>query len=88
MRATVAYARPEHQWLVEVDLPAGATVRDAVEASGLAPPAAPGGAGIGGRPVGWDHPVRDGDRVELRRPLAQDPRERRRRRAREERAAR
>lgn len=87
LRVTVAYARPEHQWLEAVELPAGATARDAVEASGLFPrlPDA-AGAGVGGRRVGWDHPVRDGDRVDVCRPLEEGPRERRRRMAREERA--
>ena len=33
---------------------------------------------IWGRKVGWDHPVRDGDRVELLRSLTADPKEARR----------
>ena len=89
-KATVAYARPEHQWLVEVELDAAATVRDAVDASGLMEVAAryePDGilgVGINCRRLGWDAPVAAGDRVEIYRPLRENPRERRRRLAREE----
>lgn len=68
----------------ELALPAGATLADAVKASGIAVPA---GASIGiwGRLVdtatAGEVPLRDGDRVEFCRPLAVDPMEARRRRA-------
>jgi len=35
--AEVTYARPEHQWLVKVEIAPETTVRQAVEASGLMP---------------------------------------------------
>jgi putative ubiquitin-RnfH superfamily antitoxin RatB of RatAB toxin-antitoxin module len=61
-----------------VTLPDGATVRDAIEASGLGQvrPAIDwraGGAGVWGRKAGADHVLREGDRVEVYRPLLVDP---------------
>ena len=67
-------------------LAADATVDDAVKASDLAQrfpqldwrqAMTPG---IWGREVGWDQPLQDGDRVELCRPLAVDPKVARRER--------
>jgi putative ubiquitin-RnfH superfamily antitoxin RatB of RatAB toxin-antitoxin module len=85
MKIEVVYARPEAVNAVYVNLPPGATLRDAVLASGLL-----GGArdlekqafGIFGKRAALDHPLADGDRVEIYRPLAMDPKEARRRRAR------
>jgi len=63
-------------------LPAGATVRDAIVASGVA--ARHGLAlealmcGVWGRTQDLDHRLRDRDRVELYRPLQCDPKEARR----------
>lgn len=79
----VVFAVPQHQALVTVELPAGATVADAISASGierqfpqhdlaLLP------VGIWGRQAGRGEPLSDGDRVEIYRPLAADPRESRR----------
>jgi len=65
--------------VVAVRLPAGATVRDAVAASGLAVDWS--AVGIFGRRVAAEAPVSDGDRVEIYRPLVNDPKEARRRRA-------
>jgi len=64
---------------VKLNLPAGATVLDAVVASGLQ---AEGGFGVFGKRVSGHTRVRDGDRVEIYRRLAEDPKEARRRRAR------
>lgn len=84
IRVEVAYALPERQVLLPVRLPAGATVRDAVQASGIAGlfPGIEIGVtkvGIFGHLTDWDQPLRDGDRVELYRPLKADPKEIRRR---------
>ena len=64
---------------------AGATVADAVAASGIVlrlalPPAAIGFA-IYGQRADADTPVADGDRIELTRPLRADPKQVRRARA-------
>ena len=79
LRIEVVYARAGAQTVVAVQLPGGASAGDAVAASGLA------GRhlrlGIGGREVPAAQALRDGDRVEILRPLALDPREARRRRA-------
>ncbi|HWI83174.1 RnfH family protein [Ramlibacter sp.] len=86
MRVTVLYSpapREAMEWTL--DLPAGATVRQAIEASGLAQarPAfdwGAAGAGIWGRRADADQRLRDGDRVEVYRPLAVDPKVARRER--------
>lgn len=86
MHVEVAYARPDRQRLVTVDLAAGATARDAVHASGLANEfpeidveRVP--LGVFGRACAGDTVLRAGDRVEIYRPLQVDPKEARRRRA-------
>jgi len=58
----------------------GATVADALSASGLDSPALAAYAVYGER-VTAAHPLRDGDRVELLRPLQLDPKQARRQRA-------
>ena len=85
IRVEVVLALPERQWLRMLSLPAGATVWQAVEASDLAAEA--GGVldrerlGVFGRRVANDTVLRDGDRVELYRPLLIEPMAARRRRA-------
>jgi putative ubiquitin-RnfH superfamily antitoxin RatB of RatAB toxin-antitoxin module len=71
---------------VRLQLPAGSTLRQAVHLSGLAQ-RCPGtineqalDAGIWGRPAAADAVLRDGDRIELYRPLQVDPKEARRQR--------
>jgi putative ubiquitin-RnfH superfamily antitoxin RatB of RatAB toxin-antitoxin module len=83
MRVEVVFALHERQELIETDVEEGATVADAVAASKLTrvfPEVdfAALQAGIWGKPVARDNPVRDGDRVELYRPLQIDPKEARR----------
>lgn len=81
----VAYAEPERQFLCRVTLAAGATVADAIAASrveaAFAIDASLLTTGIWSRIVARDVPLKDGDRVELYRPLAADPKDARRRRA-------
>jgi putative ubiquitin-RnfH superfamily antitoxin RatB of RatAB toxin-antitoxin module len=60
-------------------LPAGSTVEDAASASGLAWDE--GRLGIYGKAVPPGTILRDGDRVEIYRPLVADPKELRRSRA-------
>ena len=82
----VAYSpAPEQVELVAVQLPAGASVEDAVRESGLLsrhPEIDLGVQKVGVwaqlRPLG--HVLRDGDRVEIYRPLKVDPKEARRQR--------
>lgn len=79
LRIEVVYALPERADVVELRLPDGATVRDAVLASGL--PVDDRRLGIFGKAVLPETKLNDGDRVEIYRPLALDPKEARRRRA-------
>ena len=80
MRVEVVLAWPRAHRAVTVELGATATVADAVTASGLPLDGIDGCAVFGVRAAG-DTPLRDGDRVELLRPLQLDPKEARRRRA-------
>ena len=79
----LVFAAPERQRLSALQVPEGATVGDVIAAGRLQvdfPDQVIGElqTGIWGRPVGRDEPVRDGDRVEVYRPLRMDPREARR----------
>jgi putative ubiquitin-RnfH superfamily antitoxin RatB of RatAB toxin-antitoxin module len=80
MRVEVVLARPREHRAVVLELPAQATVADALAASGLPLEGIDGYAVFGVR-VAADAPLRPGDRVELLRPLLLDPKEARRRRA-------
>ena len=94
LRVAVACSpRAGEAFEVEVELPAPASAWDAVRASGVLdrwPELAAGepSVGIWGRATSAAAVVHDGDRVELYRPLAADPQEARRRRAKEARRVR
>jgi uncharacterized protein len=82
----VAYANPEQQVIVALKMPEGATVEQAIQASGLLSrfPEIDGAdlkAGIFGSVCKLDQSVRQADRVEIYRPLIHDPKEARRQRA-------
>ena len=83
MQVEVVFALAERQELLVVELPAGATVAAAIEKSGLArlfPDTEFDTlqAGVWGKPAARDHVVKEGDRVEIYRPLEMDPRDARR----------
>lgn len=89
MKVEVAYALADEQFLFELTMPEGATAEQAVKASpllSLYPDLDFSKLGIFSRPVGNTTPLRDGDRVEVYRPLKADPRERRRKQVETERA--
>ena len=91
-RCIVAYATRDEQFLWPVELPAAATVADALAAArALAQrddvPWETADVGIFGRACNLSDVPLDGDRIEIYRPLHSDPRERRRERVREERRA-
>ena len=82
----VAYALPQKQYLQCVTLEEGATVEQAILASGILAlrddiDLAKNKVGIYSRPVKLQDVVQDGDRVEIYRPLIADPKELRRQRA-------
>ena len=79
MRVEVVLALPGEASVATVELAPGATARDAVAAAGFPPT---GNIGVFGKRVRPEHKLADGDRVEIYRPLAMDPKEARRRRAR------
>ncbi len=86
IRVEVCHALPDRQWLITVDLPAGSTLAEAIRRSGLTREL-PGldlhrdAVGLFGERATLDTVLRDGDRVEIYRPLLVDPKEIRRRRA-------
>jgi len=85
LRVKVAYAAPGVEHLIDVVVPAGAVVRDAVTATdiialaGIEPSAV--SYAIHGQRAHAATPLADGDRIELLRPLQADPKTTRRRRA-------
>jgi putative ubiquitin-RnfH superfamily antitoxin RatB of RatAB toxin-antitoxin module len=87
IRVEVAYARPETQALLSVELRDGATVHEAIEASGIRArfpeiDLASQPVGVFGRHRALTDALRDGERVEIYRPLVADPKQMRRERAR------
>lgn len=84
---SVIHAEPAHAFSVQLSLPRGATIADAIERSGIRH-ARPGieinedRIGIFSRKASLDATLHDGDRVEIYRPLKIDPKEARRKRAR------
>lgn len=81
IRVEVVLARAKRADVVALTLPAGSTVEQAISASGI-PGVDLDAVGIFGRRVAATTRLRNGDRVEIYRPLALDPKEQRRRRAR------
>ena len=79
----VVFALPARQELISLTVEPGTTVAMAIRQSAIGDlfpeeDLANYQAGIWGKPVGRDHPLKDGDRLELYRPLSMDPREARR----------
>jgi putative ubiquitin-RnfH superfamily antitoxin RatB of RatAB toxin-antitoxin module len=86
MHIEVVLAMPEKQELIMLDLATDATVADAIEQSGIVAKfdgfeLDEAKVGIFGQKVSMAQTLRDGDRVEIYRPLLADPKEVRRQRA-------
>jgi hypothetical protein len=85
LRVEIAYALSESQVLIALEVEDGATIRQAIERSGILV-RIPGidlareSVGVFGKTARLDAVLRDGDRVEIYRSLIADPRESRRRR--------
>lgn len=82
----VVYARPERQEISKLSLPAGSTVGQAIESSGLLMKhpeidLTSNKLGIYAKLAKPDTVLRDRDRVEIYRPLIADPKEVRKQRA-------
>jgi putative ubiquitin-RnfH superfamily antitoxin RatB of RatAB toxin-antitoxin module len=86
IKVEVAYAKPEKQIILKIELPIGSSAYTAISVSGLLPcfpeiDLTSNQIGIFGKPCSLDQVLRDGDRVEIYRPLIADPKEARRHRA-------
>lgn len=86
VQVSVVYAQPDKQWVISLCLPAGARIIDAFEQSGLREQVADLALGL--PEFGLFHRrqvpervLRDGDRIEIYRPLYLDPMAARRLRA-------
>lgn len=82
----VAWASPDEQQLISVEVPAGSLIRQAIETSGMlqrcpAIDLESSKVGVFGRLATLSDTVQAGDRIEIYRPLLLDPKEQRRRRA-------
>jgi putative ubiquitin-RnfH superfamily antitoxin RatB of RatAB toxin-antitoxin module len=85
LRVSVAAALPDRQEVIELELPEGSRVADAIAASGVLeryPELRGAATGIWSRPCAAEAALREGDRVELYRALVTDPKQARRARAR------
>ena len=96
LRVQVCHALPDEAYLETLVVSSGSTIAQALAASGLGArfpalsPAIEAGeakVGIFGKLKTPDTVLRDGDRIEVYRPLQADPKESRRRRARHREAA-
>lgn len=86
VQVEVVYALPQRNWSITVTLPAGATLQQAIAASGILTQCpeidlAVNKVGIFGKLQELDTVLHGGDRVEIYRSLRIDPREARRKRA-------
>lgn len=84
IRVSVVYADPQREIVRELEIAVDATVDDAIRASGVLdelPGFVPAAIGVFGNRVARNAGLRDGDRIELYRPLRIDPKEARRLRA-------
>ena len=81
----LVYALPEAQDVIALEVAPGTTVGEAIALCGLAArygiDVSAAATGIHGQRVSADTVLREGDRVEIYRPLTADPKQARRRRA-------
>lgn len=78
MKVSVTYALPDRQAWLEVEVPEQATVREAIDASGIARafPAldlSTQKVGVFGKAVSLEARLEPGQRVEIYRPITADP---------------
>ena len=88
LRIEIAYAEPQRAVVKTLCLPPGSRVADALRLAALDPDftgidLANSPLGIFGRPTRADQALKEGDRLEIYRPLAADPKLARRARARQ-----
>lgn len=78
MQIGVTYSEPARQFWLNLDVPEGATVKEAIERSGVLKQfpqidLAAQKVGVFGKVVKLDAPLRPGDRVEIYRGITCDP---------------
>ena len=81
----VAYATREEQVIIELSVPDGTTIQEAIQRSGILNrypdiDLRRQGVGVFGQARALDYCPRTGDRIEIYRPLVLDPKEARRKR--------
>ncbi len=86
IKVELAYATPDRQLVISVSLPLGSTVQDALNAvkiHELCPELDRENliTGVFSKVCGMNRPLKAGDRVEIYRPLVNNPKETRRQRA-------
>jgi hypothetical protein len=82
----VAYARPDEQVILAIQVPSGTTIEEAIRRSGVLDrfpeiDLAANKVGVFGKVGRLDQELVGGDRVEIYRPLIADPKEARKQRA-------
>ena len=82
----VAYALPEEQVIISIEVPKKINIKQAIEESGIQKKfpeidLSKNKVGIFGKQTTLDHLLSDRDRIEIYRPLILDPKEMRRKRA-------
>lgn len=82
----VVYAKPEEQWLHDLQVPADATVEEVIRQSGVLQhfpeiDLSKNKVGVFGKLTTLKATLNPGDRVEIYRPLIADPKEARKKRA-------
>jgi len=82
----VAYAKPEQQVIISLEMPEDATVEQTIKASGILEQfpeidTSDLKVGIFGNVCKLERLIREGDRIEVYRPLIHDPKDARRERA-------
>lgn len=86
IKVEVAYARPDVQVIIPIEVVAGATLEDAIHASAIIErfpeiSLAVNRVAVFGKLGKLDQTLRAGDRVEILRPLIADPKQARKKRA-------
>ena len=82
----VAYALPEEQVIISIEVPKKINIKQAIEKSGIQKKfpsinLSKNKVGIFGKKTTLEQPLNDKDRIEIYRPLILDPKEMRRKRA-------
>jgi hypothetical protein len=85
IRVEIVHARPQSSVVKFLELPPGALIEDALRMAARDPDFAgidleDSAVGIYGKTARRDQPLKDGDRLEIYRPLAEEPKLARRRR--------